>query len=414
MNVLLISIGTRGDMEPFLAIGSILMRRGHKVSVAFPEQFKKLADDTGIPFYSLGPEFIELLDSDDGRVAMGGRFGIKKLMAIYRLATKQQHVQKTLVQKQQEVVTKVEPDLIVHHSKAMYPFIWEVLHPKRTVMISPVPYLHYVKGHSHLAFNRDFGPFINKLTYRLADWGLLTFAGKALKMLGITEVTKGQIKNLIKKHKVIYTISPQLFQQPEEWGDNLRVLGYHERNKTSHWKPDKGLEDFLEAHKKLLLITFGSMNNLHPERNTQLLVDLVQKHRIPTLFNTSSGGLIPPETYDKELLHFVSDVPYDWIFQQVHAVVHHGGSGTTHTGLKYGCATLIIPHIIDQFVWNKLVAAKGCGPLGVSISKLSKRRIEEKLLDLWNNEAYKKQAEKVSHAWQSEAYESELVKELLL
>ncbi|MEM0940466.1 MAG: hypothetical protein AAGI25_11870 [Bacteroidota bacterium] len=66
-------------------------------------------------------------------------------------------------------MAEVEPDFIIHHAKAMYPLIWEVLNPNCTVLISPVPYLHYVRNHSHLAFNRNFGPFLNKLTYQLAD-----------------------------------------------------------------------------------------------------------------------------------------------------------------------------------------------------------------------------------------------------
>ncbi|MEM8940383.1 MAG: nucleotide disphospho-sugar-binding domain-containing protein [Bacteroidota bacterium] len=412
MKVLIISIGTRGDMEPFLAIGALLKQCGHEVIAAFPNQFRKLAQDTDISFHSLGPKFIELLDSEDGQIAMGGKFGLKKLRSIYSLATKHQHVQKILVQKQQQIVEEVKPDFIIHHAKAMYPLIWEVLNPNRTVLISPVPYLHYVKNHSHLAFNRNFGPFLNKLTYQLADWGLIKLAGKALKMLDIKVVKKAQIKKALYEHKVIYTVSPQLFVRPKEWAPHLKVLGYHERRKTTHWKPGDELKDFLQRHKKILFITFGSMSNLDPEGNTHLLVDLVTKHQIPSIINTAAGGLIKPKNWDHNLLYFVSNIPYDWIFERVYAVIHHGGSGTTHTALKYGCATMIIPHIIDQFIWNKIVTSKGCGPLGIPISKLSERRIERKLLSLWENKAYKMQAKKISEAMKSEDFEKQLIFEL--
>ncbi|MEM0940465.1 MAG: glycosyltransferase [Bacteroidota bacterium] len=97
MKVLIISIGTRGDMELFLAMGALLKQCGHEVIAAFPKQFGKLAQDTDIPLHSLGPEFIELLDSEDGQMAMGGKFGLKKLRSIYSLAAKYQHVQKILV-----------------------------------------------------------------------------------------------------------------------------------------------------------------------------------------------------------------------------------------------------------------------------------------------------------------------------
>lgn len=73
---------------------------------------------------------------------------------------------------------------------------------------------------------------------------------------------------------------------------------------------------------------------------------------------------------------------------------------------------MIIPHITDQFVWNKIVTNKGCGPLGIPISKLSERRIERKLLSLWENKAYEMQARKVSEAMKLEDFEKQLIFEL--
>ena len=72
MKIVLLSVGTRGDMEPFLAIGGMLQEKGHHVICAFPDQFRPLAEEAGIEFASLGPKFIELLDSDLGKAALGG------------------------------------------------------------------------------------------------------------------------------------------------------------------------------------------------------------------------------------------------------------------------------------------------------------------------------------------------------
>jgi UDP:flavonoid glycosyltransferase YjiC (YdhE family) len=84
MKIILISIGTRGDMEPFLAIGEILKEKGHHVICAFPEQFRNLVDgeNSNMEFASLGTKFIKMLDSDVGKAAMGGSgSGLKKLLA---------------------------------------------------------------------------------------------------------------------------------------------------------------------------------------------------------------------------------------------------------------------------------------------------------------------------------------------
>ena len=72
MKIILLSIGTRGDMEPFLAIGELLKERGHQVICAFPGQFRELAADSAMEFISLGTEFIEMLDSDVGKAVFGG------------------------------------------------------------------------------------------------------------------------------------------------------------------------------------------------------------------------------------------------------------------------------------------------------------------------------------------------------
>ena len=114
--------------------------------------------------------------------------------------------------------------------------------------------------------------------------------------------------------------------------------------------------------------------------------------KTPAIINTASGGLIKPDNFDTGLIHFVSRIPYTWIFPRVYGVIHHGGSGTTHLALKYGCATMIIPHIIDQFVWNKIVSDTGAGPKGIDIGKIDTKNLESKILDLMNNDDYKKKA----------------------
>lgn len=72
MKILLISIGTRGDIEPFLTIGELLQEKGHQVICAFPEQFSNLVDVSNLEFASLGLKFIDMLNSDDGKAALGG------------------------------------------------------------------------------------------------------------------------------------------------------------------------------------------------------------------------------------------------------------------------------------------------------------------------------------------------------
>jgi len=410
MKILLLSIGTRGDMEPFLAIGEILKEQGHEVICAFPEQFSDLVEGSSIEFASLGTKFIEMLDSDAGKAALGGGGrGLKKFFAYIRLARNQTEINKELVFRQYDLIESEDPDRVVYNGKVIYPVIWGISNRGKTTLVSPVPYMHYVKNHTHIAFNSNYGPILNKLTFSLANFGMLVTVKISLKWLKIKQtIPRKQIKSCLLLNKTIYTISPSLFPRPEYWNENLEVLGYHQKKNTGNWQPENELIDFLEKHEKIIFITFGSMSNPEPVRKTKLITEILERNKIPAIINTASEGLVKPERYDAELIHFVSRIPYDWIFPKIYAVVHHGGSGTSHLALKYGCATMIIPHILDQFVWNKIIYTLGAGPKGIQIGKLNTGNLEPKILDLVNNSAYKMKAEQLAVQMGNEDFREEI------
>jgi UDP:flavonoid glycosyltransferase YjiC (YdhE family) len=410
MKILLISIGTRGDIEPFLSIGKLLKDKKQQVICAFPEQFRARADEAGLAFASLGTKFIELLNSPDGRAAMGGSSsGLKRFWATIRLAKHQTEINKELVFKQFELVKKEKPDRVVYNGKAVYPILWELNHRGRTTFISPVPHVHYAKGHSHVVFNRNLGTFLNKLSFWLVHFGMITTVMITKKWLKIPEkVSRKELRHILKFNQSIYTISPALIPRPKDWKDSIKVLGYHEAKNKGTWKPGKALNDFLEKHPKILFITFGSMLNPMPEAKTILFLDILERNKIPAIINIASGGLVQPDGYDSELIHFSTHIPYNQIFSKMYAVIHHGGSGTTHLALKYGCASMIIPHIIDQFVWNKIIYRRRFGPKGIKISKLTTENLESGILDLMSNINYKKNAEQIGIQMAKETFEEEI------
>jgi UDP:flavonoid glycosyltransferase YjiC (YdhE family) len=270
-----------------------------------------------------------------------------------------------------------------------------------------------VKGNTHLAFNSNYGEFLNKLTFNLADWGITKAIMSSMKMLNIPDISKRQIKKVLTNHKVIYTISPSLFPRPDHWRSNLKIMGYHQRAIARNWVPGEALQTFLERHPRPLFITFGRMTNPEPLRKTSIIIHILEKHGIPAIINTAAGGLAEPVSYDRDLIHFVSDIPYTWIFPKAYAVMHHGGSGTTHMALKHGCPTLIIPHIIDQFLWNRLVAKKGAGPIGIKIGRLTRKKLEPIILDLIHTSLYKNNAERIAIQMQNEDFSEALYSEIV-
>ena len=415
MKIILTSVGTRGDMEPFLVIGELLENNGHEVICAFPEQFRGLVEDSGLTFASLGTKLIQLLESDAGKAAMGGATGFKKILGTLKLAFNQKEANKELLQKQQEIIEGERPDKVLYNGKAVYPIIWTLKHKGKSIFISPLPYMHYVKGHSHVAFNSNFGAFFNKLSFSLAHFGLIVTVRQSMKWLKMNEkFSRAEILHILKNNKSIYTISPALFPRPDEWEEGLKVLGYHQRKQNAHWKPADGLVDFVNKHDKILFVTFGSMINPYPEKNTRTILDILERNGIPTIINTASGGMVQPPQYNTELLYFTTQIPYEWILPKMYAVIHHGGSGTTHLGIKHGCASMIIPHIIDQFVWNRIIADSGAGPKGITIGKITTTNLEPLILELYHNKEYKERATKLAAQMQKEqGLIDELYKEIV-
>jgi len=414
MKIILTAIGTQGDIEPFLAVGQILKEKGHQVICAFSDQFRELTESNGLEFASLGSKLYDLQNSDAGKIAMGGGQLLKKTLAFIKLAMLQKSPNKEKETKLYQLIKQERPDRVLYNSKTIYPIIWEYTNRGKTTFLSPFPYLHYVKGHSLLVFRKNYGSYFNKLTFKLYDFGAATSALIAKKWLRIEDkIKRSELKSIVRSRKFIYTISPTLFPRPAYWNSNIKVLGHRTIKKKSNWKPEKELSKFIDKNEKIVFVTFGSMTNPEPERKTKIILDILERNKIAAIINIASGGLVKPDNFNSELIYFVSHIPYDWVLPKMYAVIHHGGSGTTHLAIKYGCATLIIPHFIDQFIWNEIISELGLGPKGIKISRISNKKLEPKVLELLNNKKFKARCEKIGHQLSKEDYKEELYKAII-
>ena len=418
MKAILFSLGTRGDIEPFLAVAERLHKKGHEVVCAFPVQFQKLVDESKYEFYGLSEKFLELIEGEKAKIVLGGKGNIfQKIGAIIWMIKVSQSMQKEVITQQHDLIESKQPDIIVYNQKCIYPVIWGIKHPHKITLLSPLPCtIHATRNHASLGMGSDLGVFLNKFTYRFSNYFLFktikSSTKKYHKELGIKISSSLIKKHILRKEDMIYTISPSLFPKPSDWTDNVRIVGYHEKELTSDWKPSKELENFIDSHKKILFITFGSMTNPNPERKTKEILSVLTKHNIPAIINTASGGLVKAQEYPDHVL-FLDTVPYKWILPKMYAAVHHGGSGTTHTAIKYGCASMIIPHILDQYIWNDILPELNVGPKGMSIKKFSKQRFEKGVLDLLNNKEYKEKAIEIGNELLKENYEDYLLKVIL-
>jgi len=362
----------------------------------------------------LGRKNDDIFGSDANRTVMGGS-GIKKFFAFIKLMNLAQS-QKIPQEKEimlYELVKQVKPDRIVYHSKNVYPLLWEYENRGKTIFVSPFAYFHYKKGHTFF-YGNNYGEFFNKLTFKFYDFGVVAATMAAKKWLQIKDkISRRELKNTIHSRKFIYTLSPSLFRRSDYWESNIKVLGHQELKRKTDWKPEKELTEFIEKHDKILYITFGSMPNPEPEQKTKIILEILERNKIPAIINTASGGLVKPAKFNSELIYFVSQISYDWIFPKIYALIQHGGAGTTHLALKYGCAIMIIPHFMDQFVWDKIISDMGVGPKGVKISKITNKNLEPKVLELLNNKSFKEKSLNIGNQMKEENLKDELYKTII-
>ena len=406
MKVILFSIGTRGDIEPFVAIAQLLKERDCDVICVFPEQYRETVERLELSFKGFSSDIIDLMESKEAKIFFGKQGSLfKRIRLLPGMAKRSLKLAKGSLSLQHHIQMDEKPDVILYHPKCNYSVLWGMSTPCKTILVNPT-----VDPLTDMGMND--GKFLNKLKfhviYTMKAVSLKIASGKFKKNYSGKKIRVSLIKKaMLENEKTIYTLSSSLFSKPAYSPLNTHVVGFYERNKAIDWVPCEKLQQFIDENNNILFITFGSMFNPRPKEKTRSIVNVLVKNNIPAIINTTRYGL---EEIDVQSGHifFTNNLPYNWLFPKIYAVVHHGGCGTTHTALKYGLPSMIIPHILDQFFWEKTISNLKLGPKRISIHKFNEKDIENKLIDLYNNKDYKKNAVVISKKMQIESDKKKL------
>lgn len=388
--ILLMSIGSRGDMEPFLAKGEELKSEGHQIAFCLPKQFEKLAKEVEETFFPMDSAFVELLESPEVKMIMGQvGSGLVRIRALLKLIKSTKKIQQQLIKDQHKAVKTFQPTKIIFHIKCIYPVIWGITTKKQVELLSPMPgLLHALDEEPHVGFGSPHGKWWNRFTYWLADRALISQSifgyGKSFLKEQNIELNYKKLKSFLHRDlPTEYAVSPRIFKRPNDWPAHVRITDFRERNKTKNYNSSVELDRFLSIHPHPLFISFGSMINSKPKQIGRDILNVSQKFNVPVIINSSWGG-IEIEGQIPENVFIVKDVPYDYLFPKIKAGIHHGGSGTTHSLLRCNKPQAIIPHIGDQFYWNRAIEKHGLGISGFPIKKWDINRFEVLVRELLN------------------------------
>lgn len=411
MKVILFSIGTRGDIEPFLAIAELLQERSCDVICVFPEQYRKMVEKSGISFKGFSKDILDLMESKEAKLFFSKQGSIfKRILLLPGMAIRSLKIAKDSLSLQHRIQMEEMADVILYHPKCNYSVLWGMSTPCNTILVNPTVDPLTDMGRNYRSF---FSKFKFHVIYAMKAVSLKVASGKFKKDYRGAKIRVSSVKKaMLEKEKTIYTLSPSLFSKPAYSPLNTHVVGFYEKKKAIDWKTDEKLKQFIDENKNILFITFGSMFNSNPKEKTVSIVNALKKNNIPAIINTSRDGL--EEIYaHSDNIFFTNNLPYNQLFPNIYAVVHHGGCGTTHIALRYGLPSLVIPHVLDQFFWEKTISSLKLGPKGISIHKFNEKDFECKLLDLYNNKRYKKNAVAISKKMQIESDEDKLFKMII-
>jgi UDP:flavonoid glycosyltransferase YjiC (YdhE family) len=378
VNVLLITLGSRGDVQPYVALGLGLQAAGHEVTIGTHATFEMFVRRHGLNFAELGGDVLESVNSKEARAWMESgddprRFvqGFLALMAIQLPGITQQAWE-----------AAKSADAIIGSGTGMYsgqavaeargvpfmPAFLQPVHPTGEFPSALFPIAikggvvlnwatHCIGG---MAFWKGLHPIVNQI--RREQFGLPAISP----FLGpVVEMDRKRIP-------VLYGFSQSVLRKPTNWTQLHHVTGYWFLDEPD-WHPPAKLMEFLEDGPPPVCVGFGSMSDSAPDRMTEIVVSALKKSGQRGLLLSGWGGLTQSDLSDDFLL--LSEAPHSWLFPRVRVIVHHGGAGTTSAGVRSGQPAVVVPFFGDQPFW-----ADRLHDLGVSPAPIPRRTLTADLL----------------------------------
>ena len=397
MNVVIHVVGSRGDVQPFVALGKVLKNTyGHRVRLATHPVFQDFVVEHGLEFFSIGGDPAQLMAfmvKNPGLMPgldtlRSGDVGMRRK----EVGAYVKGCWRSCFEYGDGSGPEVTADTVESYSQAevdntRQPFVADC------IIANPPSFAHVHCAEKlgiplHIMFTMPYSPtqafphplaniqssnadenLTNYLTYALID--MLTWQGLGdvinrfrERSLGLDPVSLSSAPGMLQRLKVPHTYcwSPALIPKPKDWGPNIQVSGFYFLNLASNYTPEPALRTFLEQGPPPVYIGFGSIVLEDPNAMTELIFDAVRITSQRVLLSKGWGGMGANEIGVPDGVFMLGNVPHDWLFSQVSCVVHHGGAGTTAAGITAGKPTVVVPFFGDQPFWGAMVARAGAGP----------------------------------------------------
>jgi sterol 3beta-glucosyltransferase len=373
MNVTILTYGSRGDVQPYLALAVGLQTRGHRVTLAVPHRFADFVAGYNVPFIPLAgdPEEISRRFNDAGGNAWKMVKGIRDYVNDIALEVSRG-----------AFAACDDADIIVHsflfttgaHSLARarnLPDIslqtFPIFAPTREYPPAALPFMPT----GALSY---FAHWLNtQIFWHGGNSGYYQKRKQHPDIFSFDLFWPFDEKPPRRATPLLFAVSPTVLPPAHEWTHRARVTGYLFLDSPADYQPPAELARFLDAGPAPVCVTFGSMLHRESNRIAEAVLDAIRLSGQRAVILTGWDGW-KGMTSTEDLL-FLDSVPHDWLLPRCKAVIHHGGAGTTAASLRAGIPNIVVPFAGDQMFWGRRVDALGAGPSPVPVKRLTAARL---------------------------------------
>ena len=387
MNIVIQVVGSRGDVQPFIALGQELQKYGHRVRLATHNTFEEFVKKSNLGFYPIGGDPKELM------AYMVKNPGLIPSMKSLREGD---------IERKRVMITEILDgcwkSCVEADPTSQEPFIADAIianppsfahiHCAQALGI-PLHLMFTMPWSSTKAFPHPLASFkvgeidpalINYASYGIVEFltwqGLGDIINKFRHTLDLEPVPTTVGPTLAETLEIPFTYcwSPALVPKPADWASHIDVCGFFFRDPPPY-EPPAAISKFLETGPPPIYIGFGSIVLEDPAKITSLILEAVRLCGVRAIISRGWSNLgegLSDETGD---ILFIGDCDHEWLFQHVTAVIHHGGAGTTACGLRNACPTLVVPFFGDQQFWGDMIAEAGAGPKPIPQKSLSTQNL---------------------------------------
>jgi len=395
MKLTLIALGSRGDVQPIVALGRGLLDAGYAVRLVTMVGFESMVREQGLEFFPVAGD-AQALTSELILEGVKGKglsllHMVRGFMRTFGAITQSYHMAFAAeALRDSDAILSQLPGGFYGYDLAEHlrvPYIALSVIPQEITGSYPL---------SLLPMQFSLGSWYNRLTYDLGQqlaWHPFRKAINAFRdELGLPPASFwwGNMRRMKRERvPVIQGFSEHVIPTQPEWGDHVHTTGYWTLDESS-WEPSAALVKFLEAGEPPVFIGFGSMPVPDPTVTTRLILKALRragKRGILGAGWAKIGAVELPETV------FALDyAPYAWLFPRVAAVIHHGGSGTTGFALRSGVPSMVIPFTADQPFWGRRTHELGVGPVPIPFVKLSVENLARAIVSMVENAGMQRKA----------------------